>query len=183
MLNNAGFQAIKPLNSSYIDRLITQYILLTLGIAMLVAAAVLLFRPSKVVAALPAFIGMLLLHLSYFIAVKTGTFLFWGTATALVAGLAYMSPQGEPDGQKASNLYIGTSAIAGCLLGMIVGARIMVLGVVLGAFVGQLAYSRTPAGRWMRQPATTFLQYFAAKCLPAIVAVAQMGIAIEGFLM
>lgn len=150
---------------------------------MLAASLVLLFHPWKVVAAIPAFVGMVLLHMSYFIAVKTGTFVFWGVATALVAGLAYMSPPGEPDGQRASNLYIGASAIAGCLLGMIVGARIMVLGVVLGAFVGQLAYSRTPAGRWMRQPVSTFAQYFAAKCLPAIVAVAQVGIAIEGFLL
>ena len=126
---------------------------------------------------------MVLLHASYFISVKTGTFLFWGAATALVAGLAYMSPPGEPDGQRASNLYIGASAIAGCLLGIIVGARIMVLGVVLGAFVGQLAYSRTPAGRWMSQPVATFAQYFAAKCLPAIVALAQVGIAIEGFIL
>lgn len=150
---------------------------------MLAASLVLLFRPWKVVAAIPACVGMVLLHMSYFIAVKTGTFVFWGVATAMVAGLAYMSPPGEPDGQRASNLYIGASAIAGCLLGMIVGARIMVLGVVLGAFVGQLAYSRTPAGRWMRQPVSTFAQYFAAKCLPAIVAVAQVGIAIEGFLL
>ena len=150
---------------------------------MLLAALVLLFHPWKVVAAIPAFLGMVLLHLSYFIAVKTSTFLFWGVATALVAGLAYMSPPGEPDGQRASNLYIGSSAIAGCLLGMIVGARIMVLGVVIGAFVGQLAYSRTPAGRWMQQPVATFAQYFAAKCLPAIVAVAQVGIAIEGFIL
>jgi hypothetical protein len=164
--------------------MITQYILLVLGIAALLAALVLLFRPWRwLVAAIPAFVGLVLLHMSYFIAVKSGTFIFWGICTALVTGLAYMSPPGEPDGQRASNLYIGASAIAGCLLGMIVGPRILVLGVVLGAFVGQLAYSRTPAGRWMRQPATTFLQYFAAKCLPAIVAVAQIGIACEGFLL
>lgn len=162
--------------------MITQYILLVLGVASLTAALWLLFRPGRVVAAIPAFVGMLLLHWSYFIAVKTVTFFFWGTATAMVAALAYMSPEGEPDGQRASNLYISASAIAGCLLGMIVGARVMVLGVVLGAFVGQMAYSRTPAGRWMREPAATFAKYFAAKCLPAIVAVAQVGIAIQGFL-
>ena len=69
---------------------------------MLAASLVLLFRPWKVVAAVPAFVGMVLLHMSYFIAVKTGTFVFWGVATALVAGLAYMSPPGEPDGQRAS---------------------------------------------------------------------------------
>lgn len=163
--------------------MITQYLLLTLGIVALLAAMVLLFRPWRwLVAAIPAFVGLVLLHLSYFIAVPTGILIFWAVCTAMVGGLAYVSPRGEPDGQRASNLYIGASAIAGCLLGMIVGARFMLLGVVLGAFVGQLAYSRTPAGRWMREPAKTFLQYFAAKCLPAIVAVAQVGIALEGII-
>lgn len=153
-----------------------------LGCVALVAALVLLFRPWRwLVAAIPAFVGLVLLHMSYYIAVPTDKLVFWGVCTAMVAGLTYISPPGEPDGQQASNLYIGATTIAGCLLGMIVGARFMVLGVVIGAFVGQLAYSRTPAGRWMRQPATIFLQYFAAKCLPAIVAVAQVGIAIEGF--
>ncbi|MBO4526591.1 MAG: hypothetical protein J5743_03115, partial [Victivallales bacterium] len=151
--------------------------------AALLAALVLLFRPWRwLVAAIPAFVGLLMLHASYYIAVPTENLIFWGVCTAMVAGLTYLSPPGEPDGRQASNLYIGASTIAGCLLGMIVGARFMVLGVVIGAFVGQLAYSRTPAGRWMRQPVTTFLQYFAAKCLPAIVAVAQVGIAIEGFI-
>ena len=161
--------------------MITQYILLVLGIAALLAALVLLFRPWRwLVAAIPAFVGLVALHASYYIAMPASMLIFWGVCTAMVAALAYVSPRGEPDGRWASNLYIGASAIAGCLMGMIVGARFMLLGVVLGALVGQLAYSRTPAGRWLRQPATTFVKYAAAKCLPAIVAVAQVGIAIEG---
>ena len=72
--------------------------------------------------------------------------------------------------------------LAGCLLGMLVGARVMVLGVVLGAFVGQMAYSRTPEGKWLKFPTSTFIQYFCAKSLPAIVAVSMLGIAVEGFI-
>ena len=57
----------------------------------------------------------------------------------------------------------------------------MVLGTIIGAFVGQLAYSRTPNGRWMLFPSTQFWRYFAAKCLPAIVAISIVCIAITGF--
>ena len=69
------------------------------------------------------------------------------------------------------------------MLGMILGARVMVLGTVLGALVGEFAYSRTPAGRGIRQPAAVFLRYFGAKGLPAIVTVAIIGLAVEGFIL
>ena len=70
--------------------------------------------------------------------------------------------------------------MAGGMLGILLAPRIMVLGVILGAAMGQLAYSRTPAGRWMLSPSILFWRYFAAKCLPAIVAIAIVCIAIMG---
>jgi hypothetical protein len=70
--------------------------------------------------------------------------------------------------------------MAGGMLGILLAPRIMVLGVILGAAMGQLAYSRTPAGKWMLFPSTQFWRYFAAKCLPAIVAVSIVCIAIMG---
>ncbi|MBR1803719.1 MAG: hypothetical protein IJ775_02280 [Muribaculaceae bacterium] len=163
--------------------MLLQYILLVLGILALAAAVALLFYPRWVTAAVPAFAGLLLLHWSYFISVPLSTFLFWGVATVIVWGIVRMLPQGEIDGNRASNLFISTSAIAGGLLGMVVDARILVLGVILGTFVGELAYSRTPAGKWLGVASSTFLQYFCAKCLPVVVAVSIIGIAIEGFLL
>jgi hypothetical protein len=70
--------------------------------------------------------------------------------------------------------------MAGGMLGILTAPRVMVLGVVLGAALGQLAYSRTPAGKWMLTPSMLFWRYFAAKCLPAIVAVSIVCIAIMG---
>lgn len=163
--------------------MILQITLLVLGILCLFAALILLFYPRLVTAAVPAFVGLVLLHLSYFIAVPTSTFLFWGVAAVMVWGITYMSPQGEIDGRSSSNIYVGASAIAGALLGMLVDPRIMVLGVILGAFVGELAYSRTPHGRWLTASTKTFLQYYCAKCLPAVVAVSIIAIAIEGFIL
>ncbi len=154
-------------------------ILFGIGIACLVAAIALVLRP-RWVAAVPAYAGLCLMHWSYYIDVPTVTFAFWGIATLITVGLFYLSPNGEPDGHRSSNLYVGFTAMAGGMLGILLAPRIMVLGVILGAAMGQLAYSRTPAGRWMLSPSILFWRYFAAKCLPAIVAIAIVCIAIMG---
>ncbi|MBQ9820552.1 MAG: hypothetical protein IJM58_00340 [Muribaculaceae bacterium] len=156
-----------------------QTILLIAGVACLIAALVLVLWP-RWVAAVPAYVGLWLMHWSYYIAVPTLTFIFWGIATFITVGLFYLSPSGEPDGHSSSNLYVGFTAMAGGMLGILLAPRLMVLGVVLGAAFGQLAYSRTPAGKWMLSPSTLFVRYFAAKCLPAIVAVAIVCIAVMG---
>ena len=153
--------------------------LLIAGALCLIAALVLVLRP-RWVAAVPAFIGLLLMHWSYYIAVPMVTFIFWGVATLITVALFYLSPSGEPDGNRSSNLYVGFTAMAGGMLGILLAPRLMVLGVVLGAAFGQLAYSRTPAGKWMLSPSTLFVRYFAAKCLPVIVAVSIVCIAIMG---
>ena len=159
--------------------MVLQTILLIAGILCLVAAVALVLRP-RWVAAVPAYLGLVLMHWSYFIAVPMMTFAFWGIATLITASLFYLSPRGEPDGHASSNLYVGFTAMAGGMLGILLAPRILVLGVVLGAAMGQLAYSRTPAGKWMLSPSTMFWRYFAAKCLPAIVAISIVCIAIMG---
>ena len=160
--------------------MVTQIILLIAGIICLAAALALVLWP-RWVASVPAFAGMLLMHWSYYIAVPTQYLIFWGVATLITAGLFYLSPSGEPDGHRASNLYVGLTSIAGGMLGILFNTpSVMVLGVIVGAMVGQLAYSRTPAGKWMLKPSTLFVRYFAAKCLPVIVAVSIVCIAVMG---
>lgn len=159
--------------------MVLQTILLIAGAACLVVALLLVLRP-RWVAAVPAFAGLALMHWSYTIDVKTMTFIFWGIATLITVGLYYLLPKGEPDGHQSSNLYVGFTAMAGGMLGILLAPRIMVLGVILGAAMGQLAYSRTPAGNWMLFPSTQFWRYFAAKCLPAIVAISIVCIAVMG---
>ena len=159
--------------------MVLQTILLVAGVACLIAALVFVLWP-RWVAAVPAYAGLWLMHWSYYIAVPIVTFIFWGIATLITVGLFYLSPSGEPDGNRSSNLYVGFTAMAGGMLGILLAPRLMVLGVVLGAAFGQLAYSRTPAGKWMLNPSTWFVRYFAAKCLPVIVAVSIVCIAVMG---
>lgn len=162
--------------------MVTQVILLIAGIICLAAALALVLWP-RWVASVPAFAGMLLLHCSYYIDVPTQYLVFWGVAALITACLYYLTPSGEPDGHRASNLYVGLTAIAGGMLGILLNTpSLMVLGVIVGAAVGQLAYSRTPAGKWMLKPSTLFVRYFAAKCLPVIVAVAIVCIAVMGMI-
>ena len=160
--------------------MVLQIILLIAGIACLVAAIAMVLWP-RWAAAVPAYAGLWLLHWSYYISVPMKTFIFWGIATLITVGLFYLSPKGEPDGHRSSNLYVGLTALAGGLLGIILQhPAFMVLGTIIGAAVGQLAYSRTPNGKWMLFPSTQFWRYFAAKCLPAIVAISIVCIAIMG---
>ena len=155
-------------------------ILLILGGISLLAALGLVIKPLTV-AALPAYVGLWLLHLSKYTMFPRWTFIFYGIATAMVVGLKYLSPKGEPDGRNTGNLYIGLGAMMGCLLGMLIDARFMLLGTALGAVMGELAYSRTPAGKWLMLSKSNFMHYLCARALPAIVAVAMIGVGIEGF--
>lgn len=156
-------------------------VLLIVGLIALALTLVLLFKP-RYPAAVPAYASLLALHTSTYIYLTTSTLVFWGCATLLVALLHMLLPKGEPAASRASNLYVGLGALAGLAVGIAVSARIVILGVILGTFLGLFAYSRTPKGSWLKFPTFTFIQYFCAKGLPAIVAVAIIGIAIEGFL-
>ncbi|MGM9803003.1 MAG: hypothetical protein ACI308_02380 [Muribaculaceae bacterium] len=156
-------------------------ILLILGLISLLAALLLVFKP-KFPGAVAAYIAVFLLHASTHIYLTTSTLVFWACATVIVAVLHYLQPKGEPKESRASNLYIGLGGIAGLMAGLAIDARVMILGVIVGVFLGLIAYTRTPNGRWLKFPTFTFIQYFCAKALSAIVAIAIVGLAIEGFI-
>ena len=155
-------------------------ILLIAGIVLLVLAVVLIFKPWYV-AALPAYAGLWLLHYSTYTTFPSWVFYFYGAATLMVMGIRYLSPKGEPDGRNTGNLYVGLGALMGCLIGMI-DARFMVLGTILGTVLGVLAYSHTPHGKWLQFSKSNFIQYLCAKGLSVVVAVAMIGLAVEGFI-
>ncbi len=160
--------------------MILSKILLIAGILMMLMALVLLFKPWYV-AALPAYCGLCLLHWSTYTTLPRWVFIFYGAATLMVMGIRYLSPKGEPDGRLTGNLYLGLGAMMGCLLGMI-DPRFMVLGTIIGTVLGEIAYSRTPNGKWLLFSKSNFIQYLCAKGLQAIIAVAMMGVAVEGFI-
>lgn len=157
-------------------------IILVIGTACEVFAVLMVLWRWRRYASLPAYIGLVLLHVSTYIYLPTRTFVFWGICTLIVLMLCRMLPKGEPEGRKSGGLLIGVSSLAGCLLGILVGARVMVLGVIVGAVVGTIAYGRSPEGGWIMSSHKTALSYFCSQALPIVVAVSEVGIAVEGFI-
>lgn len=152
-------------------------VILWIGIACMAAAVALVLWP-RFVAAIPAYAGLCLMHASTFTMFPTRTFIFYGIATAIVAALWWLAPRPKRD---MAHLYMALGTLAGCLLGMLINARVMMLGTVIGAVVGSLAYARTPYGKdkFSKQH---FFHYLCSDALPTIVAVAMAGVAVEGFI-
>ena len=70
--------------------MVMQTILLIAGVIALIIALVLVLSP-KWIAAVPAYVGLWLMHWSYYIAIPMMTFVFWGIATLITVGLYYLS--------------------------------------------------------------------------------------------
>lgn len=156
-------------------------VLLIIGLICMALTLLLVFKP-RFPASVPAYVALPTLHASTYIYLTTSTLVFWACATLIVAVLHMLLPKGEPATSRASNLYIALGGMVGLSVGLAINARVIILGVIVGIILGLIAYTRTPKGKWLKFPTFTFIQYFCAKGLPAIVAMAMIGIAIEGFL-
>lgn len=156
-------------------------IMLIIGLICIGLSLFLLFKP-RFPAAVASYIGAVILHLSTYIYLTNSALAFWGCTTIIVGILHTLLPKGEPANSRISNLYIGLAGIAGMAVGLAVHPSVMVLGIIIGTILGLFAYIRTPRGAWLKFPTFTFIQYFCAKGLPAIVALSIIGIVLEGFL-
>lgn len=162
--------------------MVLEITLLVLGIVCMLLSVILMVWPV-IPAAIASFVAMCLLHWSYYIAVTESTFIFWGIATLLIMTIARMSPREDVRKWKSMNLYATVGALAGMLLAMTISASLVVLGAIVGAATGLLAFVNTPKGKLQGFSLSTFIHYFCAKGLPVVVAMAMIGIILEGFLM
>ena len=156
-------------------------VLLIIGILLLAVSLVFTARQS-LPSAVVAWTALVTLHFSVYICLPVSTFVFWGAAALIATAIGFLSPKGEPDKSLQGNLYITLGSLAGLLVGMSVDASVMILCAIIGAIFGELAYTRTPKGCWIKFPSSVFIHYFCAKGLNIIVTIAIIGIAIEGFI-
>lgn len=162
--------------------MMSDIVFLVLGICSLLLSLVLMVFPV-IPAAIASYGALCLLHWSEYITVAESTFIFWGIATLLLMTIARMSPRAEWKVVRQENVYIAIGALAGMLLGMTLSASVVVLGVAIGGILGLLAFVNTPKGKLSGFSLSTFIHYFCTKGLPVIIAMAMIGIAIEGFLL
>lgn len=141
--------------------------LITLSAASLLAGAglVLAFFP-RFPAALVSFAAMLVAHFSGLVTFDSTQLWFWGIAAAMGAGIAWLVPG---SGDRQCRLYTVGGALVGALVGLVGGTVAwVVIASAAGAFLGFVAYSRTPRGHMAGVSITSF-DRMAALGLPAVV--------------
>lgn len=135
----------------------------------LLAAVVTLFLSWRW-ASVPAYAGLLLVYfLGWYLPVSE--LYYWGAAMAIVLGLNMMLPRDVVSSRMGLG-YVITGGIAGMAVGWLISPWFYVLGVILGVFLGTLAFCFTPAGRHLGFPSRQYLQYLCAKGLPAAITLA-----------
>lgn len=129
-----------------------------------------------------SYAGMITMNAATIATLTTWDLVSWAIASLLVIVIALLqSPRDTHRAVKAQGTaYVVTATLAGTLVGMLTGRAGMIIGAVIGAFLGALAFSRTPRGRELNFPSNTFLQYLAARGLPAVVTMCMlaMGLAL-----
>lgn len=140
---------------------------ITLSAATLLAGAgiVLAFFP-RIPAALLSFAAMLVAALSGMVAFDSSQLWFWGTAAVIAGGISWLVPA-LPDVQ--GRCYTVGAALVGALVGLLGGTPAwVIIASAAGAFLGFLAYSRTPRGTAAGVSAGQ-VERLAALALPAVV--------------
>lgn len=103
--------------------------------------------------------------------------LFWGIASAIVLMTGVLQPKALT-ALRRGHAYVAAGALVGALLGFLVRniTATIILGSVIGAFLGCVAYMRTPRGLKLQVASSEFLQYLCAKGLPAVVSCSMSAI-------
>lgn len=145
-----------------------------LGTLLLLTAIMLAFRPVFP-AALVAYASLWMFQLSGHLQFPSSTIIFWSVATLIVLGLDRLLPAAVSRASQGQG-YIATGSFAAMAVGMLMSGAGIILGAAIGAFLGALAYTRTPAGQTLPFPSSPFLRLLCAKGLPVIVAFSMVGL-------
>lgn len=153
---------------------------LILGIALLVGAIILCYKPLMP-ATLLAYGSMWLFDMGKHITTTRDELTFWGVATMIILVISSSRPQ-EVENPKGVG-YITSGALVGCILGMLTTHAGIILGSAIGAMLGFGAYCRTPQGASIKLPSKEFLSQLAANGLPTIVTLSIIGTVVDSFLL
>lgn len=146
-----------------------------LGSILMCAAIALIFRPIFP-AAIIAYAGLCSFHFAEF-DITPASLIFWGVASLIVLGIDYLLPKAVTRSTFGRG-YVGIASITAMIAGMLINSAGIIIGAVAGAFLGAIAYSRTPNGRNLRFPSGRFVNFLCARGLPAVVTVSMVGIVI-----
>lgn len=128
------------------------------------AGLVLAFFP-RIPAVILSFAAMLVAALSGLVIFTPAQLWFWGIAAVIAAAIGRMTYDRS---QRTVSYYIAGGALVGALVGLVLATvAAVIVASAAGAFLGLLAWSRTPAGRGSGISGS--LGMLASAGLPAVV--------------
>lgn len=150
-----------------------------LAIILFAVAIVLAYLATSWSAAV-AYAALILMNAGTHSHLGTWNIVFWAIASAIVIAAAWLQPAKSPARQVLTQgtAYVVTATMAGMLVGLLTTEAGMIIGAAVGAFLGALAFSRTPHGARVAFPSTEFVQYLAARGLSSIVTMCMLGLGI-----
>ena len=159
-------------------RVMTFTALSIISLILSLAAVVAMFVP-RLPAAIAAFAALVCAHFGGALYINEKILIFWGVATVIVLGLRMLQPKAIVLA-KGGQAYVAVATIAGTLLGYTVAATAatIIIGGAIGAFIGALAYMRTPASPQLPLASQSFVEFLSAKGLPALVTASMVAITI-----
>lgn len=158
----------------------TAFIVITFILAALGIVCMFVPRLPAVVA---SFAALVCAHLAGAVYVDAKILIFWGVAAALVLGLHVLQPKALIE-TRSGHAYVALGALAGVALGYAVSstAASIIIGGAVAAFLGAVAYMRTPAAPGFPVNSGRFVEYLCAKGLPAVVCASMSAISIASVL-
>ena len=150
--------------------------------SMLVAlAAMLTYFPRRGACAVALF-ALIIASLSPYCVIAPATLIFWGIAALIAMGIEALLPRHIAE-SRVGIPYIATAALAAMMVGLtLMASATIIIGSVIGALLGAVAFSRTRAGASLGFPSRQFFNYLAAKGLPIVVAASTIGITIAALI-
>lgn len=158
------------------------YVFIFLGSFCFIASIAFCIK-SYVPPALLAYIGLVCLKLGNMLYVPKSILIFWGVATVLILMIDFLlRQQGKPVGNVGLSLFMTLGAIAGMQISLTIGLSYTSIGAWVGTILGHLAYGRTPNGKGVLFPASTFISYFCTTGLKIVITTSIIGIAFRIYL-
>ena len=154
---------------------------LIFAIVLMGISIIMMFIP-RTPACIVAYMALWAAKLSGYTPFTVGTMIFWGVAVVIVFVNRCLLPAYIRNSTRGLG-YIGGGALVGMALGLtLYTAATVIIGAVIGSFLGAIAYTRTSRGAALEFPTSKFFNYLGAKGIPAVIAASMCGLVFAGLI-
>ncbi|MDE5785681.1 MAG: hypothetical protein K2H98_04025 [Duncaniella sp.] len=150
--------------------------------ALIALAAIVVTFMSRPWAAAAALVALGIAGSSDAVDISGATLFFWLVAAAIVTIIVMILPRTVARATMGVP-YIAGASLAGMFIGLCIGHAAIIIGAVVGALLGAIAYCRTPSGRALGFPGRKAVNYLCAKAFPIVITFCMVGETVAAIIM